>query len=95
MPTLIRRFVAPVAMPKQGQEWESGTAAVCSGWGSTEFNGPAPDELQRLDMGVLSDAECQDLFDADSTTDYPTVRREEYILNIRYCDSVPKDIFLQ
>ena len=90
---MIGRFVAPVAMPKQGQEWESGTAAVCSGWGSTEFNGPAPDELQRLDMGVLSDAECQDLFDADSTTDYPTVRRE-YILNISYCDSVPKDIFL-
>lgn len=72
-PLEMNEFVAPVALPSQGQQWESGTPAVCSGWGSTEYNGPAPDELQWLDMGVLSDAECQDLFDADSSTDYPNV----------------------
>ena len=70
-------------MPSQGQQWESGTPAVCSGWGSTEYNGPAPDVLQWLDMGVLSDDECQGLFDADSTTDYPTVSLTRSLILVR------------
>ena len=73
------RFVVAASMPTQGEQWESGTPAVCSGWGSTQFNGPAPDVLQWLDMGVLSDTECQDLFDADTSTSYPEVDGETMI----------------
>jgi hypothetical protein len=58
--------VNSIALPKQGQSFASGSDATVTGWGSTVTGGSAPNTLQTLDLKIMSDAECEANFDAQS-----------------------------
>ena len=46
-------------MPIQGQDWEAGTNARVSGWGTLASGGDSPCTLHAVDVPVLSDVDCE------------------------------------
>ena len=45
-------------MPGQGQDWEAGSNARVSGWGTLSSGGSSPDTLHAVDVPVVSDDDC-------------------------------------
>ena len=60
-----------VTMPEQGQDWEAGSNARVSGWGTLSSGGSSPDTLQAVNVPVVSDADCADSYGSDM--DGPTM----------------------
>ena len=60
-----------VTMPEQGQDWEAGSNARVSGWGTLSSGGSSPDTLQAVNVPVVSDADCADAYGNDM--DGPTM----------------------
>ena len=58
-------------MPEQGQDWEAGSNARVSGWGTLSSGGSSPDTLQAVNVPVVSDADCTDAYGSDM--DGPTM----------------------
>ena len=49
-------------MPSQGQDWEAGTNARVSGWGTLSSGGDSPCTLHAVDVPVLSDEDCEVIY---------------------------------
>jgi secreted trypsin-like serine protease len=64
-------------MPAQDERVPDGSRAVLSGWGYIIPGVELPDELQRIDMAIISDTECQERFDADGN--YPDIDNDSMI----------------
>ena len=47
-----------VTMPEQDQDWDAGSTARVSGWGTLSSGGSSPDTLQAVNVPVVSDADC-------------------------------------
>jgi len=60
-----------VTMPSQGQDWDAGSNARVSGWGTLSSGGSSPDTLQAVNVPVVSDADCEDAYGSDM--DGPTM----------------------
>ena len=56
LPCLPSRFVSGVNLPADGTEYESGTPAVVSGWGSFYEGGPTPDVLMAVTVPIWTDS---------------------------------------
>ena len=50
--------IQTVTMPSQGQDWEAGSNARVSGWGTLSSGGSSPDTLNAVNVPVVSDADC-------------------------------------
>ena len=46
-------------MPMQGEDWEAGSNARVSGWGTLASGGDSPCTLHAVDVPVVSDADCE------------------------------------
>ena len=46
-------------MPTPGQDWEAGTNARVSGWGTLASGGDSPCTLHAVDVPVVSDVDCE------------------------------------
>ena len=46
-------------MPTPGQDWDAGTNARVSGWGTLASGGDSPCTLHAVDVPVVSDADCE------------------------------------
>jgi len=57
--------IQPVTMPIQGQDWEAGTNARVSGWGTLASGGDSPCTLHAVDVPVLSDVDCEAAYGSD------------------------------
>ncbi len=57
------RFVQPVAMPSQDQQFEEGLLAVLSGWGALGSGSSAPDSLYAVDIQIVSDDACAQAYE--------------------------------
>ncbi len=53
--------MAPVPLPRQGQQFEAGSTATVSGWG-TLSSGGTPDVLHSVDVPVVDDQTCEDAY---------------------------------
>merc|ERR1712227_619111 len=54
-----------VTMPEQDQDWDAGSTARVSGWGTLSSGGSSPDTLQAVNVPVVSDADCADAYGSD------------------------------
>ena len=63
--------IQTVTMPSQGQDWEAGSNARVSGWGTLSSGGSSPDTLQAVNVPVVSDEDCADAYGNDM--DGPTM----------------------
>ncbi|CAG0903307.1 unnamed protein product [Darwinula stevensoni] len=55
-------FIDAAAMPDQGQDFPEGSMMTVSGWGSTSEGGSVVNILQKVDVAVVSDADCDDYY---------------------------------
>ena len=53
----------PLALPTPNFQVGAGKPANISGWGALQFRGPSPQILQSTVVPVLSNAECQRIYD--------------------------------
>ncbi|CAG0899004.1 unnamed protein product [Darwinula stevensoni] len=63
-------FIYPAEMPAQFQDWDDGDMMTVSGWGSTSEGGSLPDILQKVDVAVVSDADCDDYYSSFGGIDF-------------------------
>jgi len=63
--------IQTVTMPSQGQDWEAGSNARVSGWGTLSSGGSSPDTLYAVNVPVVSDDDCADAYGNDM--DGPTM----------------------
>lgn len=54
--------VTPIALPAQGQNPEDGAAVTVIGWGRLQQNGPIPNTLQKVDLAVVNQQKCNDVY---------------------------------
>jgi secreted trypsin-like serine protease len=67
-----------VNLPVQGERVLAGADAVLSGWGYTVQGVVSPDELQMIEMTILSDFDCQTRFE-DAFGAYPDIDNDSMI----------------
>lgn len=61
-PLTINENVAGATLPEQDQEWEEGSTATVSGWGTLSSGGSSPDTLHAVDVPIVSDDVCKDAY---------------------------------
>jgi len=66
-PLEFNELVSPAKMPEKGQTFEG--VGVVTGWGTTiEGGGPAPAILQKVEVPLVSDEKCQELYNTNRYT---------------------------
>jgi Trypsin len=55
----------PINLPTPNFQVGAGRPAVISGWGALAFRGPSPQILQSVMVPVLSNAQCQVIYDEE------------------------------
>ncbi|MCL4137248.1 UNVERIFIED_CONTAM: hypothetical protein GTU68_007592, partial [Idotea baltica] len=68
-------MVSGVTLPSQGQD-TTGTCTV-TGWGTLSSGGSSPDILQKVDVPVVSDADCRDAYGTLAVADSMLCAGEE------------------
>ncbi|KAL6098208.1 tmprss15 [Pungitius sinensis] len=58
-PISFSRFVQPLCLPDEGQEFTAGTRCLIAGWGRTSEQGDLPDVLQETNVPLLVQDQCQ------------------------------------
>jgi len=61
--------VSTISLPMANQEYDAGTMCTVTGWGTTSEGGSLARTLQKVDVPVVSDADCRDAYGADSIAD--------------------------
>ncbi|XP_047098545.1 trypsin delta-like [Schistocerca piceifrons] len=60
--SLLGTNAQAVSLPSDGYDPAGGLAVTVTGWGSTYTNGPAPSNLQKLDISIVARSTCQSIF---------------------------------
>lgn len=60
-PLRLNDFINTVKLPKQGQVTRAGSDAVLVGWGLNASSGIVQTHLQKVDIKIFSDDDCQEL----------------------------------
>ena len=66
----MNEHVAPIALPTPMEEYEAGTMCTVTGWGALSEGGSLGDTLQKVEVPIVSDADCraaygeEDVFDS-------------------------------
>ncbi|KAG8235401.1 hypothetical protein J437_LFUL009260 [Ladona fulva] len=71
-PIEMRDGVAPVKLPKKGQETPAGSTATVIGWGRTSAWGPIPNELRKVEIPIVDYVKCNSTYYEDGNTVRPT-----------------------
>jgi len=71
-PLVFNSMVAPVNLPPAGFDPPVGTVATVSGWGTTSSGGSLSDLLRKVDVPIISDADC-DAQNGAGSVDGPTM----------------------
>ncbi|XP_049804031.1 mite allergen Eur m 3-like [Schistocerca nitens] len=83
--------VAPIQLPEPAEEVPDGVNVTVIGWGDLWYGGPQPDNLRKVDLGVVNQEECQAVWGEDGYAIYPTqmcaARFEEKNYDSCYGDS--------
>merc|ERR1712126_360513 len=66
---LSSQFIDVIALPSSGEEYSAGTVCTVSGWGTTSEGGSLGRVLQKVDVPVVSDAECRDAYGQSDIAD--------------------------
>uniref|UniRef100_A0AAQ4QPI7 Transmembrane serine protease 15 n=1 Tax=Gasterosteus aculeatus aculeatus TaxID=481459 RepID=A0AAQ4QPI7_GASAC len=53
------KFIQPLCLPAEGQEFTAGTRCLIAGWGQTSEQGDLPDVLQETNVALLVQDQCQ------------------------------------
>ncbi|XP_063592006.1 serine proteinase stubble-like [Penaeus indicus] len=75
-PVAFQPNILPVCLPKDDDDLV-GEMAVATGWGRLSANGPLPSVLQKVEVPIVSNAKCIEMF--------LTTGRKEYIPDIFVC----------
>lgn len=62
-------FIAAIALPAENEQPEDGSVVSVTGWGTTEEGGYSSDQLQRVDVNIVSLADCQAAYSDELVTD--------------------------
>ncbi|KRT83696.1 Trypsin, partial [Oryctes borbonicus] len=65
----LSEAIAPIGLPSENQEFEAGTTAVVSGWGTTSQGGSSSLQLQAVEVPLVSNSECQSAYGTYEITD--------------------------
>lgn len=65
-PFVINENVAPISIPKQGQNTTDDV--LVSGWGDLESGGTSPDSLQKVQISTIDDGTCQKAYPEEKIT---------------------------
>lgn len=57
--------IRPISLPTPNFQVGDGRPAYISGWGALEFRGPAPQVLQSVVVPVMSNSQCQAIYDEE------------------------------
>ncbi|XP_049794565.1 trypsin delta-like [Schistocerca nitens] len=60
--SLLGTNAQAVSLPSDGYDPAGGLAVTVTGWGSTYTDGPAPSNLQKLDISIVARSTCQSIF---------------------------------
>ncbi|XP_069683023.1 trypsin-1-like [Periplaneta americana] len=74
--------VKPISLPAQGQNPADGALATVIGWGRIEEDGPIPDTLQKVDIAIVNQDECNSVYEIIG---YP-------IYDGQICAAVPDEV---
>lgn len=55
----------PIVLPSPNFQVGEGRSALLAGWGALEFRGPSPQILQAVEVPVMSNAQCQAIYDEE------------------------------
>merc|ERR1719516_406932 len=59
---LSSQFIDVIELPTAGEEYDAGTMCTVTGWGTTTEGGSLGRVLQKVDVPVVSDADCRDAY---------------------------------
>ncbi|CAJ0936707.1 unnamed protein product [Ranitomeya imitator] len=59
---LISSYVQPICLPASTHHFPTGSTCWVAGWGATREYGPASDYLQMVDLKLISQDICSDLY---------------------------------
>jgi len=62
-------YIGAIAMPEAGEEYEEGTICTVTGWGTTSEGGSLANKLQKVEVPVVSDANCRSSYGDEEITD--------------------------
>lgn len=68
-PLTFGSAIAPVALPEFNEPIVPGAISQVSGWGALTEGGSSPNQLQVVDVPVVSQAECRAAYGTSSITD--------------------------
>jgi len=61
--------VATIALPSNHEEYEAGTMCTVTGWGAVSEGGHLANKLQKVEVPVVSDADCRSSYGQEDITD--------------------------
>merc|ERR1712176_1385745 len=67
--TISNQYIGTISMPASMAEYDAGTMCTVSGWGTTSEGGSLGRVLQKVDVPVVSDADCRDSYGSSSVYD--------------------------
>ncbi|XP_065568687.1 trypsin-1-like isoform X1 [Artemia franciscana] len=62
-------FVQPVTLPDSMSDIDAGIMATVSGWGSTSSGGPLSNVLQAVEVPIVTDDQCRQIYGANDIAD--------------------------
>ncbi|XP_046754126.1 serine protease filzig [Diprion similis] len=74
-PVVFDTHIVPICMPDDGADF-TGRMATVTGWGRLKYNGGVPSVLQEVEVPIMENAVCQEMF---QTTGHPKLIRESFL----------------
>jgi|ERR1711915_193623 len=68
-PATMSDTVGTIALPSDQEDYEAGTMCTVTGWGAVSEGGHLANKLQKVDVPVVSDADCRSAYGQEDVTD--------------------------